>query len=158
MDFDEILPELLVGSHPGKPRDIAWLQERHAVRGVLSLQTDADHERLGIDWPAMVARYEASGMAVARVPIADFDSADLRANLERAVAALDRLTAEGARTYLHCSLGIGRAPSVAIAYLTWSRGWGLDQAWRHVRERRNCSPSFEAIWLANRDRTRRAGP
>ena len=51
MDFDEILPELLVGSHPGKPLDIAWLHERHAVRAVLSLQSDADHARLGIDWP-----------------------------------------------------------------------------------------------------------
>jgi protein-tyrosine phosphatase len=158
MDFDEILPELLVGSHPQKPRDVTWLNGRQAVTAVLSLQTDDDIARLGVDWPAMVSRYQSGGMAIERVPITDFDAAALRANLEPAVSALDALLSARARVYLHCTLGVGRAPSVAIAYLTWIRGWRLDQAWRYVRERRECSPSFEAIWLANRDRARRAGP
>jgi protein-tyrosine phosphatase len=91
-------------------------------------------------------------MQLERVPIRDFDPIDLRAKLKKAVSALDALVRRNHRVYVHCTAGVGRAPAVAIAWLAWCQGWEMDEAVRHVRQRRACSPFVEAIYLAARDR------
>jgi hypothetical protein len=47
---------------------------------------------------------------------------DLRKNLPRAVGVLDKLIKDDRKVYLHCTAGVGRSPSVAVAYYYWIEG------------------------------------
>jgi len=73
---------------------------------------------------------------------------ELRAKLYSAIQALSELLAEGHTVYLHCTAGIGRAPTVAIGYLHTCLGWEWDEAVAHVKQARQCAPHVEALRLA----------
>src|SRR5581483_2168083 len=76
---------------------------------------------------------------------------ELRAKLCAAIEALDELIAQGHIVYLHCTAGIGRAPTVAIGYLHNCLGWQFEDAVTHVKMRRHCAPHLEALRLALAD-------
>ena len=80
-----------------------------------------------------------------RVPVRDFDGLDLRKKLPECVHALDELLQADRVVYTYCNVGMGRSPSVAIAYLVQKQGWNLDDAIEHVTCCRTCSPNIEAI-------------
>ena len=52
MDFDQILPNLYVGSYPGTADDVHQLRAT-GITAVLNVQSDDDCEHLGIDWSAI---------------------------------------------------------------------------------------------------------
>ena len=81
----------------------------------------------------------------------DFDYDDQRRVLTLAVKALSRLLALGHTVYLHCNVGRGRSPLVAMAYLYWCRCSSLEEAIAHVEERRACSPMTELLEVARQD-------
>lgn len=147
MDYDQILPQLFVGSHPRRAADVDRLRQEAGVTAVLNLQTDEDFQRWNVNWKQLLDHYKACGIEAYRVPIRDFDAAELEARLPEAVRELDRLLASGHTVYLHCTAGSGRSPSVAIAYLVSRRGWDVDQAVSDLVERRSCSPNVEVIRL-----------
>jgi protein-tyrosine phosphatase len=89
---------------------------------------------------------------VRRIPVRDFDGLDLRKKLSACVKTLDELLSSGRTVYIHCNVGTGRSPSVAIAYLVWKQGWNLDDAIEHVSKVRSCSPNIDAIVSAEGDR------
>jgi hypothetical protein len=151
MDFDRILPNVLVGSHPTTDDDVDTLADA-GITAVLNLQSEDDFNYLGIEWPLLQTSYGARRIDVRRVPIQDFDDDDLRDNLPNAAATLAELVAAGCTVYVHCSAGVNRSPSVVIAYLHWLEGWSLDDAAAHVRERRPCHPVLEAIRDATWDK------
>ena len=153
MDFDQILPNLYVGSHPHTSDDIDELKAA-GVDAVLNVQSDDDCEHLGIDWSRLCAHYFALGLTTRRVQIQDFDDDDLRNRLPEAVRVLDELLKEGHTVFVHCSAGVNRSPSVVICYLHWVQGLELDEAENQVRRCRSCSPVIEVIRLATRDRLR----
>ena len=140
IDYDQILPNLYVGTYPETLEDIQELKVHSGVTAVLSLQSDEDLRDRGIDWPAMEQSYKKLGLEVQRVPLLDFDPEDQRQHLPEAVSALARLLAAGHIVYLHCNAGTGRSPLVAMAYLHWYRKMGRKQAIKHVRDRRFSVP------------------
>jgi protein-tyrosine phosphatase len=151
MDLDEILPELFVGAAPDGPDNIRlWKQQ--GITAVLTLQTDEDLQRHGLNWPQRQACYVAEGLTVRRVAVRDFDDNDLRSKLPECTRVLDELLAERHVVYVHCSAGVNRSPCVVICYLHWYLGWCLKEAERHVRKYHRCSPATEVIGLATRDR------
>jgi protein-tyrosine phosphatase len=151
MDYDQILPELFVGSHPASSDEIDRLQAESDITAVLNVQTDGDMQYVNLDWGSLQAHYTARGIELRRVPVRDFDPVDLREKLPACVRVLNQLLAAGRPVYVHCTAGAGRSPSVVIAYLHWCRGWDLDEAVAHVKHRRPCSPNVEAIQLATQD-------
>ncbi|MGH7847827.1 MAG: dual specificity protein phosphatase family protein [Candidatus Binatia bacterium] len=148
MDYHEILPRLFVGSYPGSTEDIETLR-RNGISAVLNLQTDSDVQHFKFDWDSLLARYKTCGIQLRRIPVRDFDTADLKDKLPACISALKDLIGSSHRVYLHCSAGTGRSPSVAIAYLCCC-GWDLDAAAAHVEQCRPCAPNMEAIRLAMR--------
>jgi protein-tyrosine phosphatase len=149
MDYVQILPRLILGSHPQTTEDIERLRRESGITAVLNLQSDDDMRAVGVVWEPLEAHYRACGILLRRVPVRDFDPVDLRKKLPECVRNLDELLAAGHSVYLHCTAGSGRSPTVAIAYLHWCRGWDLDQAVAYIKERRECVPKLEVIRLAN---------
>jgi protein-tyrosine phosphatase len=145
MNLSQILPRLFVGSCPTRADDIDHLKADYGITAILNLQTEHDFDYYDLDWGRIAARCEKLGIEVRRIPIRDFDGLDLKDKLPECVNTLDALMAGEHTIYAHCNIGMGRSPSVAIAYLVWSQGWNLDDAIEHVTRCRSCSPNLEAI-------------
>jgi protein-tyrosine phosphatase len=149
MDYAQILPELFLGSCPRNADEIDRLRQEAGVTAVLNLQTDDDMLWLDLGWETLLARYEACGIEVRRVPVRDFDAAELSSKLPQCVRTLDGLLAAGHVVYLHCTAGVNRSPTVAMAFLHRCRGWKLDGASAHLAERCWCSPDMDAVMAAD---------
>jgi len=145
MQFDEILPEVVVGTCPLTMEDVDGLSRDYGITAVLNLQSDQDLAYWGIDWPQLLTQYQTRGVTVRRVPVIDFAPDDLTDKLPACVAALDDLLRLGHKVYVHCNAGINRSPSTVVAYLHWVRKWTLEAALAHVCRRRDCDPYVEAI-------------
>jgi protein-tyrosine phosphatase len=152
MDFDQILPQLFVGSCPIDPADIDLLKTGFGVTAVLNLQTDEDFAYWGINWQEMEAEYRRLAIELRRVPVQDFNREDLRQRLPACVQSLDELLRAGHAVYVHCSGGVNRSPSTVVAYLYWVQGMGFDEAVDFVMERHPCDPYVDTIRLATEDR------
>ncbi len=150
IDYNQILPNLYVGTYPQKSEDIQELKDCCGVTAVLNLQTDEDLSERSIDWRAMQAIYRKLGIEVRRVPLRDFDYDHQRQHLPEAVRVLAELLASRHVTYLHCNAGASRSPLVAMAYLYWCRKLGLKKAVKHVRERRTCAPYEDLLEVSLR--------
>ncbi|MBI3988290.1 MAG: dual specificity protein phosphatase family protein [candidate division NC10 bacterium] len=141
ISFNQILPELYVGSFPETSADIEALKIRCSITAVLNLQSDEDLRERGLAWPILAGYYRARGIEVRRFAMRDGDPEDQRLKLPDAVHTLATLLSSGHTVYLHCNAGLGRSPLVAMAYLHWYRGRPLAEAVEHVRERRpGCVP------------------
>lgn len=151
MDHTQILSQLFVGSHPQTIHDINKLQRESRITAVLNLQTDDDMCSANLTWEPLEAHYKLSGIELWRVPVKE-EPINLREKVPECARTLDWLLASGHTVYLHCTAGVGRSPTVAIAYLHWCLSWGLDAAVAYVKQLRQCSPHVDAIRLASWDR------
>lgn len=124
-DLAPFEPRLVVGACPTSVEDVALLASR-GVTGLLSLQSDEDLASRGLSWPVLWQVHAAHGIVASRVAIRDFDKRDLLRHLDDAVAALDALLAQDRRVYVHCTAGLNRSTTVALAHM--SRALGLEAA------------------------------
>ena len=138
-DVSAILPGLLVGEYP-RVDDVPWLRERHAVTAVLSLQHESDLWDKGVELALLEEEYRRLGIAFRRVPVEDYDEAELEAALADGIAMLDQWLRAGHTVLVHCNAGFNRAPTIAVAYLCAHHGMTLEAAARHVKSRRSCLP------------------
>lgn len=150
LTFAQILPRLFVGSHPRTIADIERLRQELGVTAVLNIHTDEDMSAVLLDFPPLEAHYRTCRVELRRVPMLE-QQPELRAKLRACIGALNELLAGGHTVYLHCTAGIGRAPTVAIGYLHFHLGWELDVAVAHVKRLRECNPHLEALRLALED-------
>ena len=144
LSCDEVFPGLYVGTYPQTPEDIRHLREALSVTAVLSLQDDEDLAALGVRWDLLLRAYEANRIVALREPVKDFSPKALLTRLPVCVARLEQLVAAGHRVYLHCTAGINRSPTVAIAWLHAHRGLPVAEATETVTSRRECWP-FEDV-------------
>ena len=153
LDVNEVFPGLWVGPMPTTVAFVQALRETRGVAGVVSLQTDEDLLDWSLTWEKMVALLREGGIsAVERVPIIDFSDGSLSQGIPLAIQAVARLREERRSVYLHCTAGINRSPTVAIAYLIEHERMSPDQAWDDVHSRRRVLPRRGALerWLAKR--------
>jgi protein-tyrosine phosphatase len=136
------MPSLIVGPDPWDIEAFQQLIAEH-VTAILNLQTDEDLEKRGTVWEENLAR--VSGLDFCRVPVRDFDTADLQRKLPDCVAELDRLLKAGHTVYVHCSAGVSRSPTVVAAYLHRHLGLPLEEALASVQAVRDCCPNAEVI-------------
>lgn len=148
MTYSKILPRLYVGSGPCGLADVQSVKEELGVTAVLNLQTDDDFQARPLAPVHLESIYRGYGMEMRRLPIQDVDPDDLREKLPAAASLLWELLETGHVVFVHCAAGVGRAPSVVVAYLHWFRGWRLRAAERHVQRSHPCMPNVQAIQLA----------
>ncbi|KAG1655815.1 hypothetical protein FOA52_008378 [Chlamydomonas sp. UWO 241] len=154
INFDRVLPDLIVGSCLQTAADVDRLAEEEGVTTVFCLQEDSDLEYFGIDMAAIKARCKERGdIRHVRFRIADFNPFDLRGKLPKAVTRLAKAhdPAAGGSVYIHCTAGLGRAPAAAVAYMAWVRGMQVDEALAMTKAARACAPKIEAIRSATAD-------
>ena len=150
LTYAQILPRLYIGSHPRTINDIERLRREAGITAVLNIHTDDDMRAVRLDFPSLEAYYKTCPIVLCRTPMIE-EQVELRAKLYNAIQTLSELLAAGHTVYLHCTAGIGRAPTVAIGYLHDCLGWDWDEAVAHVKALRQCAPHLEALRLALAD-------
>jgi hypothetical protein len=101
--FCEITPQLIVGGQM-RAGGWRWLVGR-GITAVVNLREEHDDRALGVP----VDRY-------LWLPTTD-DYAPTQEHLRTGVAFVDRVIRQGGKVYIHCASGVGRAPTLAAAYL-----------------------------------------
>ena len=141
---------LFVGTCPRGPEDVLHLKHDLSMDAIVNLQTDGDIRALGIAWQFLWTALVRAGIEVVRVPIVDLDNDDLARGIGEAVEAVAERLERGARVYVHCTAGINRSPTVAIAALAGPKAMGLSAAHEHVKARRRVVPEMDIIrdWMS----------
>ncbi|WCJ19217.1 Phosphoglucan phosphatase DSP4 amyloplastic [Euphorbia peplus] len=152
INYNFILPDLIVGSCLQKPEDVDKLRSI-GVKTIFCLQQDSDLEYFGVDIKS-IQEYakECGDIQHVRAEIRDFDAFDLRVRLPAVVSKLSKaVNQNGGVTYIHCTAGLGRAPATAIAYMFWVLGYKLNDAHDLLLSKRSCFPAIGAIKSATAD-------
>ncbi|KAF5840147.1 protein-tyrosine phosphatase-like protein [Dunaliella salina] len=147
LDYNRILPDLIVGSCLQTAADVDRLAEQEGVTTVFCIQEDTDMAYFNLDLRPIQERCKERGdIKHVRFPIHDFDPYDLRRKLPSAVSKLAQ--EHNPRTgvvYIHCTAGMGRAPATALAYMNWIRGIQLDEGFKLLTSLRRCGPKVAGL-------------
>ncbi len=140
-----IRANLLIGPSV-HPTDLPRLR-RAGVNAILSLQEG------GRDLPtAAIDRMQAACepvVAFRNVGIPDYDPEGMIRLLPVALETLRGLHADGRVVYLHCTEGINRAPSIALAYLVAAERLEVEVALAEIRAADPIAVPYEQFidWL-----------
>lgn len=119
MKTSQISPRLVVG---GQYRRQGWRRIKAAgVTSVLNLRMEYCDREAGI----APAEY-------LRLPTID-DEAPTADQLEQGIAFIEDQMGKGGGVYVHCGAGVGRAATMAAAYLV-AQGLQPEQAWARIRQ------------------------
>jgi atypical dual specificity phosphatase len=151
MTLSQVLPKLLVGSHPINMDDIDRLKRDYGITAILNLQTDGELDPCEVSRIQTESHCDKLEIAVRWIPVEAFVGEDGVRRLSRCAAMLDELLRSGHAVYVHCNLGTVRSPTVVIAYLARRQGWDLTDAVEYMRRCHPCSPDICAILLAEEE-------
>lgn len=119
--YGQVTPQLFVGSQFNARGKRAL--ERWGFTGCVNMRLEKDDAALGLD----LARY-------LYLPTVD-DQAPSIEHLDQGVEFIREVIGAGGKVYIHCGAGVGRAPTMAAAYLL-SEGHSLDEALALIRQAR----------------------
>lgn len=142
MKCHRVIPHLFVGPALLADDDFQQLRALN-VTAILSLQTEEDGEDGAIERERKAA--VQAGISFTNLPVTDFDRLELLWKLPKCVAMVEHILTSGNTLYLHCTAGVNRSPTVAVAYLHGCLQWPLEQALEHIRGCRNCCPDADII-------------
>ncbi len=117
----EIIPGLYVGGQH-KPRGLAEMRQR-GITAVVNMRDEADDARRGVDLDHYLW-----------LPTVD-DRAPTIRDLARGVRFIEEHLTAHRGVYIHCASGVGRAPTMAAAFLV-HQGATPEQAWETIRRGR----------------------
>ena len=121
MEYVQITPEIYLGMQPNQ--DVKRELEQLGVTGSINLRREFDDRAHGLAFEHHCY-----------LPTVDFDTPSL-AQLTEGVSFIDKVLARGGKVYIHCAAGVGRAPTMAAAYLI-SQGHGPDEAIALIQTKR----------------------
>ena len=147
LNWGQISDHIVIGTCPMTPGDLKRIHLEAGISGVLSLQHDDCLAHWGVHYATMHRAGEAIGLMMARCPIRDFDAVDMRRRLPAAVSMLAEMIRHGHRVYIHCTAGMGRAPTVVLGYLSLVEAYSADDAIRIIlKGRPEALPDWEAYY------------
>jgi protein-tyrosine phosphatase len=156
-DVARILPNLYIGAAPRSEGDVAGLKSILDISAVLSLQTERDLDVLDLFWDDLSEWYDTLGIATRRLPIEDFSPEALIDRIDEAIVALEMLLEAGHTVYMHCTAGVNRSPTVAVAYLNQVERMPLEDALELVVQQRPQADPYEEVLTYLREGHRRHG-
>ncbi|CAK57868.1 unnamed protein product (macronuclear) [Paramecium tetraurelia] len=113
----QINENIIIGPYPQNEQDIVVLKD-FGVKAVLNLQTRLDVYHRGVDWDEILSSYKKHNIQMKNFEIFDMDPQDFEKKILKAVQILKKLINQHESVYIHCTSGIGRAPSLAVIYLS----------------------------------------
>ncbi len=116
--YSEVRPLLHVGGQQ-YPNGMAKLETR-GIKAVVNLRKEFDDTAAGVATENYL-----------HLLITD-NTAPSQEQLQRGVAFITEQIERGNGVYIHCGVGVGRAPTIAAAYLV-SAGMTPDEAWAKIR-------------------------
>ncbi len=119
-ELDWVATDLAIGSDI---RDLDFLK-RHGISSIVGLQA----ERLDEE-----SKLRKAGVEYLHVPIKDGHAPEL-SQIQSMVSWINKQTQNGRKVYMHCAAGVGRAPTMAMAYLV-STGLTADQAFVEIKRK-----------------------
>jgi protein-tyrosine phosphatase len=119
--YSRVTPNLYIGPQYGR-RGKAGL-ERAGINAAVSLRAEYDDLKHGL----ALTNYRY-------LPTIDNTPLSLE-HLQEGAAFIDEVIDRGESVYVHCGSGVGRAPSMAAAYLM-SEGLSLDEAVKQIQKAR----------------------
>eukprot|EP00826_Nyctotherus_ovalis_P003085 TRINITY_DN10619_c0_g1_i9.p2 TRINITY_DN10619_c0_g1~~TRINITY_DN10619_c0_g1_i9.p2 ORF type:complete len:185 (+),score=40.36 TRINITY_DN10619_c0_g1_i9:298-852(+) len=141
---------IFIGAYPQNEDDIKILAKL-GVTGVLNVQTDIDMKHRQTDPARLKETYARHGIKMVHYPVHDFNPEDLSQKVRGGAECIDSLINEGRTVYVHCTAGMGRAPSMVIGYLVMYKKMSLDEAYNLVKENRKVvSPNMWALKKSTR--------
>lgn len=144
-DYNQVIDDRLwVGAlvHPADVRQLL----RMGITTIVNLQTDEDLKKHGVSLKKLEKALAEAGIDLVRVPVVEFDSANLALHLPAAVEALERALAPAwGKVYLHCSAGVIRSATAAAALIMKAGRATAAEACELVRSRRECDPDLDAL-------------
>ncbi len=151
-NYGVIRENLFIGRCPYGPEDLEVIQTTIGATAILSLQHDECLMRMNLDYNDHEQQGRALGLTMVRYPLRDHDPDEQRFGLPGAVKALQDLLQAGHRVYVHCTLGVNRAPTVVLAYLTVIEALTEEQAMNLIeRGRPGVLPSWSAYRAYRQD-------
>ncbi len=134
LKYSQVTPQLFVGPQY-RARGLAHLQ-RNGIHAVVNLRIEKDDARLGL-----------APQEYCYLPTVD-DQAPSFQHLQEGIAFIQRVLDDGGKVYIHCGAGVGRAPTLAAAYLIRT-GASLSEALEQIRRVRPfihiTPPQMEAL-------------
>lgn len=121
MKYCQITPQIFVGAQYG-PAGKRKL-ERLGIEADINMRSEFDDAAHGL-----------ALQAYCYLPTVD-DTAPTLDHLHQGVEFIEQIVATGGKVYIHCAGGIGRAPTMAVAYFI-SRGHTLGEAVTLVKKSR----------------------
>lgn len=119
--FSRVTPQLYVGPQFNAAGKRAL--EREGITAVVNLRTEFDDAAHGLAFPHYCY-----------LPTVDDDSPSTE-HFQRGVDFIQAQIAAGGKVYIHCKAGVGRAPTLAAAYLI-AQGNTLDGAIARIKQAR----------------------
>lgn len=133
---------IIIGSCPRKPDDVADIAKKAGATAILSLQDAPCHDAMQIDYDEIRAAGHKHGLTMARTPMTDFNPKDQAKRLPNALRALHSLLEAGHTVYVHCTAGINRAPLSVVAKMAFIDGVEDDDAFAFVKSHRSVAEPY----------------
>lgn len=111
--LDWITPNLAIG---GEIRDLELLRSK-GISALINLQAEHNDDE---------TRLRECGMEYLRLPIKDGHAPNIN-QIQKMVDWVNLQSSQGRKIYMHCAAGVGRAPTMAIAFLI-SMGFTAEEA------------------------------
>lgn len=116
--YSQITPQLHVGGQHW-PQGLPVMKGR-GITSVLNLRREFDDSAMGVSLSEYL-----------HLPTED-NTAPTQETLHAGVDFIRQQVEQGGKVYIHCGVGVGRAPTMAAAYLV-STGLTPEQAWAQIR-------------------------
>lgn len=131
--YSRVTPALYVGPQHRASGKRALAQA--GIAYILNMRSEFDDAAQGLTPDTLPGTSpSAASAAYCHLPTPD-DEAPSMAHLAEGIAFIDSALDSGGKVYIHCSAGVGRAPTMAAAYLI-RRGYGADDALDLIRSAR----------------------
>lgn len=121
LQYCQVTPQLFVGSQFNALGKL--LLESQGVNACVNMRLERDDAAYGL----AMAKY-------LYLPTLDDDAPSLE-HLDQGVTFIREILAGGGKVYIHCGAGVGRAPTMAAAYLM-AEGHSLEEALALIRRAR----------------------
>lgn len=116
--FSQVRPNLYVGPQFGAS-GMRFLQSQ-GIDACVNMRIERDDAAYGLALPRYL-----------HLPTIDDDAPSVE-HLDRGVEFIREVITDGGKVYIHCGAGVGRAPSMAAAYLI-AEGHSLEEALAEIR-------------------------